>query len=175
MALVRCVANDVTNAEGWWASGRGILRQRESYNGYGTGAKHVHDLPGARPRIGCRSCAGFASAGQRNVVLMAQVPESQDAIADLAGEIGKQAIAIPWQRGPVSAEMLCGVETALGAFGSVDVADQQRRPGSSRSRHLWPIGPDGVVSVIRYHLKGVYTGCASCACGDEDTLGVGQS
>ena len=48
-------------------------------------------ITGASRGIGAEAARVFASAGA-NVVLMAR---SQDAIADLAGEIGKQAIAIP--------------------------------------------------------------------------------
>ena len=47
-------------------------------------------ITGASRGIGAEAARVFADAGA-NVVLMAR---SQDAIADLAGEIGKQAIAI---------------------------------------------------------------------------------
>jgi NADPH:quinone reductase-like Zn-dependent oxidoreductase len=72
-------------------------------------------ITGASRGIGAEAARVFADAGA-NVVLMAR---SQDAIADLAGEIGKQAIAIPckwpvsvrcprrWKRcwGPLAASM----------------------------------------------------------------------
>ena len=48
-------------------------------------------ITGASRGIGAEAARVYADAGA-NVVLMAR---SQDAIADLAGEIGKQAIAIP--------------------------------------------------------------------------------
>ncbi|HCI99230.1 MAG TPA: short-chain dehydrogenase, partial [Sulfitobacter sp.] len=73
-------------------------------------------ITGASRGIGAEAARVFADAGA-NVVLMAR---SQDAIADLAGEIGKQAIAIPCNVARFG-EMSSAVETVLGAFGGVDV------------------------------------------------------
>ena len=86
-------------------------------------AKHYMDMTGktvmitgASRGIGAEAARVFAEANA-NVVLLAR---SQDAIADLAGEIGKTAIAIPCNVARFG-EMSSAVETALGAFGSVDV------------------------------------------------------
>ncbi len=66
-------------------------------------------ITGASRGIGAEAARVFADAGA-NVVLMAR---SQDAIADLAGEIGKQAIAIPCNVARFG-EMSSAVETVLG-------------------------------------------------------------
>jgi len=65
--------------------------------------------------IGAEAAAGFRLRGA-NVVLMAF--GSQDAIADLAGEIGKQAIANPLNVA-VSARCPRLWKPRLGPFGSV--------------------------------------------------------
>jgi NAD(P)-dependent dehydrogenase (short-subunit alcohol dehydrogenase family) len=109
-------------------------------------------ITGASRGIGAEAARVFADAGA-NVVLMAR---SQDAIADLAGEIGKQAIAIPCNVARFG-EMSSAVETVLGAFGSVDVLINNAGVIEPIS-HLSASDPDEWSQVIDINLKGVYNG-----------------
>lgn len=73
-------------------------------------------ITGASRGIGAAAARVFAEAGG-NVALLAR---SQDAIAELAGELGKQAIAIPCDVTRYN-EMTSAVETTRRAFGGLDV------------------------------------------------------
>ena len=122
-------------------------------------AKHYMDMTGktvmitgASRGIGAEAARVFAEANA-NVVLLAR---SQDAIADLAGEIGKTAIAIPCNVARFG-EMSSAVETALGAFGSVDVLINNAGVIEPIS-HLATSDPDEWGQVIDINLKGVHNG-----------------
>jgi len=85
---------------------------------------------------------------------------SQDADADLAGKSASRPSRDPLQRGPVSARCPRLMETALGAFGSVECADQQRRRDASRSSHLGRNRKTRTECLrsIDINFKGVYNG-----------------
>ncbi len=73
-------------------------------------------ITGASRGIGAEAARVFAAAGA-NVALLAR---SQEAIADLAGEIGQSAIAIPCNVARFG-EMASAVNTTVSAFGGLDV------------------------------------------------------
>ena len=109
-------------------------------------------ITGASRGIGAETARVFAKAGA-NVVLMAR---SQDAIGNLAGEIGQKAIAIPCnvaRYGEVSA----AVDFTLQAFGSVDVFINNAGVIEPIS-HLATSDPDDWGQAIDINLKGVYNG-----------------
>jgi NAD(P)-dependent dehydrogenase (short-subunit alcohol dehydrogenase family) len=109
-------------------------------------------VTGASRGIGAETARVFAKAGA-NVVLLAR---SQDAIADLAGEIGKKAIAIPCNVARFG-EMSSAVETALRAFGGLDVLINNAGVIEPIS-HLASSDPDEWGQAIDINLKGVYNG-----------------
>ena len=73
-------------------------------------------ITGASRGIGAEAARVFASAGA-NVALLAR---SQSAIADLAGEIGEKALAIPANVARYS-DLSAAVDATVDAFGSVDL------------------------------------------------------
>ncbi len=109
-------------------------------------------ITGASRGIGAEAARVFASAGA-NVVLLAR---SQDAIAELAGEIGQQAIAIPCNvaRYP---EMSSAVATAVQVFGGLDVLINNAGVVDPIS-HLADADPDAWGQLIDINLKGVFNG-----------------
>jgi NAD(P)-dependent dehydrogenase (short-subunit alcohol dehydrogenase family) len=109
-------------------------------------------ITGASRGIGAEAARAFAGAGA-NVALLAR---SQEAIADLAGEIGKQAIAIPCNVARFL-EMSSAVETTLRAFGSVDVLINNAGVIEPIS-HIATADPDDWGQVIDINLKGVFNG-----------------
>ena len=109
-------------------------------------------ITGASRGIGAETARIFAQNGA-NVVLLAR---SQDAIGDLAGEIGKQAIAIPCNVARFG-EMSSAVETAVRAFGGLDVLINNAGVIEPIS-HLAESDPDDWGQVIDINLKGVYNG-----------------
>lgn len=109
-------------------------------------------ITGASRGIGAETARVFADAGA-NVVLLAR---SQDAIGDLAGEIGKKAIAIPCNVARLG-EMSSAVETTLQAFGGLDVLINNAGVIEPIS-HLASSDPDDWAQVIDINLKGVYNG-----------------
>ena len=109
-------------------------------------------ITGASRGIGAQAARVFAAAGA-NVALLAR---SQDAIADLAGEIGAKAIAIPCNVARFS-EVSSAVETTLAAFGRLDVLINNAGVVEPIS-HLTAADPDDWGQVIDINLKGVFYG-----------------
>jgi NAD(P)-dependent dehydrogenase (short-subunit alcohol dehydrogenase family) len=124
-----------------------------------TAAKTTADLSGkvamitgASRGIGAEAARAFVGAGAQ-VALLAR---SEDSIAELAGELGHAALAIPCD---VSRywEMETAVKATLGAFGRLDIL-------IGNAAILEPIGhmegldPDAWSQVIDTNLKGVFHG-----------------
>lgn len=109
-------------------------------------------ITGASRGIGAEAARVFAAAGA-NVALIAR---SQDAIADLAGEIGEKAIAIPCNVARFG-EMSAAVETTVRAFGGLDVLINNAGVIEPIS-HLADADPDDWGEVIDINLKGVFNG-----------------
>lgn len=109
-------------------------------------------ITGASRGIGAEAARVFAAAGA-NVALLAR---SEEAIADLAGEIGTQALAIPCD---VSRywEMHAAVEATIKTFGSLDVLINNAGVIEPIS-HLSSADPDAWGHVIDINLKGVFNG-----------------
>ena len=109
-------------------------------------------ITGASKGIGAATARIFAKAGA-NVALVAR---SGDAIAHLAGEIGKQAIAIPCD---VSRywELQAAVEACLKAFGGLDILIGN----AGVIKPIAPLAesdPEAWSHAIDINLKGVYNG-----------------
>lgn len=109
-------------------------------------------ITGASRGIGESAARTFAEAGA-NVVLLAR---SKDRIASIAGEIGRQALAVPCD---VSRywEVEAAVAAASDAFGQVDVMINNAGVVEPISR-LATSDPDAWGHVIDINLKGVYYG-----------------
>jgi NAD(P)-dependent dehydrogenase (short-subunit alcohol dehydrogenase family) len=109
-------------------------------------------ITGASKGIGAAAAKVFAGAGA-NVALVAR---NRDAIADLAGEIGPSAIAIPCD---VSRywEMEAAVEACHSAFGQLDVLINNAgviEPIAGLSE----VDPEAWGHAIDINLKGVFNG-----------------
>ncbi len=109
-------------------------------------------ITGASRGIGAEAARTFAGAGA-NVALIAR---SQEAIADLAGEIGANAIAIPCNVARFG-EMSTAVEITVGAFGGLDVLINNAGVIEPVT-HLADADPDEWGQVIDINLKGVFYG-----------------
>lgn len=109
-------------------------------------------ITGASRGIGAEAARVFAAAGA-NVVLIAR---SQEAIADLAGEIGEKAIAIPCNVARFG-EMSTAVEITVRAFGGLDVLINNAGVIEPIA-HLADADPDEWGQVIDINLKGVFNG-----------------
>ena len=109
-------------------------------------------ITGASRGIGAEAARVFASAGA-NVALLAR---SQSAIADLAGEIGEKALAIPANVARYS-DLSAAVDATVDAFGSVDVLVNNAGAIEPIS-HLLQADPDAWGQVIDINLKGVFYG-----------------
>ncbi|MEL6511261.1 MAG: SDR family oxidoreductase [Pseudomonadota bacterium] len=109
-------------------------------------------ITGASRGIGAEAARVFAAAGA-NVALLAR---SEEAIADLAGEIGSQALAIPCD---VSRywEMQAAVDATIKTFGGLDVLINNAGMIEPIS-HLSTADPDTWSHVIDINLKGVFNG-----------------
>ncbi|MEL6594648.1 MAG: SDR family oxidoreductase [Pseudomonadota bacterium] len=109
-------------------------------------------ITGASRGIGAEAARVFAAAGA-NVALLAR---SEEAIADLAGEIGSQALAIPCD---VSRywEMQAAVDATIKTFGGLDVLINNAGVIEPIS-HLSTADPDTWSHVIDINLKGVFNG-----------------
>ncbi|QFT58493.1 3-oxoacyl-[acyl-carrier-protein] reductase FabG [Sulfitobacter sp. THAF37] len=107
-------------------------------------------ITGASRGIGAETARVFAKAGA-NVALLAR---SQDALADLVGEIGDKAIAIPCNVARYG-EVSSAVATTLSAFGGLDVLINNAGVIEPIS-HLADADPDDWGQVIDINLKGVF-------------------
>lgn len=109
-------------------------------------------ITGASRGIGAETARVFAKAGA-NVALVAR---GQGQIADLAGEIGQQAIAIPCNVANAR-EVAAAVDTTVDAFGSLDVLINNAGVIEPIS-HLSDAGVEAWGDVIDINLKGVFYG-----------------
>ncbi|MBO9466881.1 SDR family oxidoreductase [Tropicibacter sp. R15_0] len=109
-------------------------------------------ITGASRGIGADAARIFAAAGA-NVALVAR---SSEAIAELAGEIGEQAIAIPCDIARYW-EMSQAVEACVKTFGSLDVLINNAGVIEPVS-HMASADPDAWGQVIDINLKGVFHG-----------------
>ena len=109
-------------------------------------------ITGASRGIGAAAARAFAAAGA-HVALLAR---GTGAIADLAGEIGPRALAIPCDVANWT-EMARAVQATVDAFGSLDVL-------VGNAGVIEPIGPlaevdpEGWSTVIDVNVKGVFHG-----------------
>jgi NAD(P)-dependent dehydrogenase (short-subunit alcohol dehydrogenase family) len=109
-------------------------------------------ITGASRGIGAEAARAFAAAGAR-VALLARTEER---IAELAGEIGAAAVAIPCD---VSRywEMQAAVDATIAAFGRIDVLIGNAGVIEPIS-HLAEADPGDWGKVIDINLKGVFNG-----------------
>ncbi|MEC3860878.1 SDR family oxidoreductase [Mesobacterium sp. TK19101] len=109
-------------------------------------------ITGASRGIGAAAAREFAAAGAN----VAMVARGADAIAELAGEIGTQAIAIPCDISRYW-EMQKAVETCVTHFGGLDVLVNNAGVIEPIA-HLSDADPDAWGQVIDINLKGVFHG-----------------
>ena len=109
-------------------------------------------ITGASRGIGAEAARVFAAAGA-NVAVTAR---TGDALADLAGEIGERALAIPCD---VSRywEVAAAVDATVSAFGGLDILINNAGVIEPIS-HLATSDPEGWGQAIDINLKGVYYG-----------------
>lgn len=109
-------------------------------------------ITGASRGIGAAAARAFAAEGA-NVALVAR---SRSALADLAGEIGPRAVAIPCDISRYW-EMAQAVQACLTAFGRLDVL-VNNAGAIEPIAHLAEADPDAWGQVIDVNLKGVFHG-----------------
>ncbi|WP_055682245.1 SDR family oxidoreductase [Jannaschia rubra] len=109
-------------------------------------------ITGASRGIGESAARAFAAEGAR-VALLAR---STDAIADLAGDIGDRALAIPCDVARWS-EMARAVDATVGTFGSLDVVVNNAGVIEPIAQ-LSDTDPDAWSTAVDVNLKGVYHG-----------------
>lgn len=109
-------------------------------------------ITGASRGIGAEAARVFAEAGA-NVALVAR---SADSIADLAGEIGNKAVAIPCDISRYW-EVAQAVENCVTAFGGLDILINNAGVIEPIAR-LEDADPEGWGQVIDINLKGVFHG-----------------
>ena len=109
-------------------------------------------ITGASRGIGAETARVFAAAGA-NVALLAR---SQGAIADLAGEIGDQALAIPCNIARYS-DVAAAIDATVEAFGTLDVLINNAGAIEPISR-VAEADPDAWAEIIDVNLKGVFYG-----------------
>lgn len=109
-------------------------------------------ITGASRGIGAEAARVFADAGA-NVALLAR---SQDDIAQIAGEIGPKAIAIPCNIARY-AEVVAAVDVTVQAFGGLDVLINNAGVVDPIG-HIGETDPDAWGQLIDINVKGVYYG-----------------
>ncbi|WP_439123585.1 SDR family oxidoreductase [Marivita sp.] len=109
-------------------------------------------ITGASRGIGAEAARVFAEAGA-NVALVAR---GADSIADLAGEIGKTAVAIPCDISRYW-EVAQAVENCVTAFGGLDILINNAGVIEPIAR-MDEADPDGWGQAIDINLKGVFHG-----------------
>ncbi|PRY80748.1 NADP-dependent 3-hydroxy acid dehydrogenase YdfG [Marivita geojedonensis] len=109
-------------------------------------------ITGASRGIGAEAARVFADSGA-NVALVAR---SADSIADLAGEIGKSAVAIPCDISRYW-EVAQAVENCVTAFGGLDILINNAGVIEPIAR-MDEADPEGWGQVIDINLKGVFHG-----------------
>ncbi|MDW4498330.1 SDR family oxidoreductase [Sulfitobacter sp. D35] len=109
-------------------------------------------ITGASRGIGAEAARVFAGAGA-NVALLAR---GQEAIADLAGEIGDRALAVPCNVSRYT-EVAAAVNAVREAFGGLDVLINNAGAIEPIAR-MDEADPDGWAQVIDINLKGVFFG-----------------
>lgn len=109
-------------------------------------------ITGASRGIGAAAARRFAQAGA-NVALLAR---TEEAIADLAGEIGDKALAIPCDISRYW-EVDAAVKATVDAFGGLDVVINNAG-AIEPIAHLAEVDPDAWGKVIDVNLKGVFHG-----------------
>ena len=109
-------------------------------------------ITGASRGIGAEAARVFAAAGA-NIALVAR---SADSIADLAGEIGQKAVAIPCDISRYW-EVAQAVENCVTAFGGLDILINNAGVIEPIAR-MDEADPDGWGQVIDINLKGVFHG-----------------
>ncbi|SMX40444.1 SDR family oxidoreductase [Maliponia aquimaris] len=109
-------------------------------------------ITGASRGIGAETARAFAAAGAK----VALVARSSDAIADLAGEIGPQAVAIPCDIARYW-EVSKAVEACTKAHGGLDILVNNAGVIEPVA-HLAEADPDRWGEVIDINLKGVFHG-----------------
>ncbi|MDJ0821476.1 MAG: SDR family oxidoreductase [Paracoccaceae bacterium] len=109
-------------------------------------------ITGASRGIGADTAKAFAAAGA-NVALVAR---GSEAIADLAGEIGDKAVAIPCDIARYW-EVEQAVKNCVTAFGGLDILVNNAGVIEPIS-HLAQADPDSWGGVIDINLKGVFHG-----------------
>ncbi len=109
-------------------------------------------ITGASRGIGAEAARVFAEAGA-NVALVAR---SADSIADLAGEIGSSAVAIPCDISRYW-EVAQAVENCVTAFGGLDILINNAGVIEPIAR-MEDADPDGWGQAIDINLKGVFHG-----------------
>lgn len=109
-------------------------------------------ITGASRGIGAAAAREFADAGAK----VALVARGADQIADLAGEIGEDAVAIPCDISRYW-EVEQAIENCIKAFGRLDVLINNAGVIEPVS-HLAEADPDAWGQVIDINLKGVFHG-----------------
>ncbi|MGR3502670.1 SDR family oxidoreductase [Pseudaestuariivita sp.] len=109
-------------------------------------------ITGASRGIGAEAARVFANAGAR----VALVARSTDAVADLAGEIGNQALAIPCDVSRYQ-EVARAIAATEETFGGVDVLINNAGMMEPIA-HLAEADPDAWGHIIDVNLKGVFYG-----------------
>ncbi|MEC7670503.1 MAG: SDR family oxidoreductase, partial [Pseudomonadota bacterium] len=109
-------------------------------------------ITGASRGIGAAAAREFADAGAK----VALVARGADQIADLAGEIGENAVAFPCDISRYW-EVEQAVENCIKAFGRLDVLINNAGVIEPVS-HLAEADPDAWGQVIDINLKGVFNG-----------------
>lgn len=109
-------------------------------------------ITGASRGIGAQTARLFAGAGAK----VALVARSSDAIADLAGEIGPQAVAIPCDIARYW-ELEQAVQSCVSAHGGLDILVNNAGVVEPIAR-MADADPDAWGDVIDINLKGVFHG-----------------